>query len=802
MKRFLSFLLYLFFFPALAFSQFSLSGIVKDAGNEQSLPGAHVVIENSYYNAISAADGHFVMKNLKAGTYRLNVSFVGYQDFLVEIVLKSNLEIEVKMEPKSIMEEEVVISATRASIKSPMTYQNISKKEIREINLGQDLPFLLDNTPSVVTTSDAGAGVGYTGIRIRGTDITRINVTINGIPLNDPESQGVFWVNMPDFASSVENVQIQRGVGTSTNGAAAFGASINIQTLQLKPQAYAEINSSAGSYNTFKNSLTFGTGLLDGKWAIDGRLSKITSDGYIDRASSDLKSFFVSGGYYGETSIFKINVFSGKEITYQAWNGTPHDSLATHRTYNPSGEYLTPDGKPAYYKNETDNYQQDHYQFIFSHVVNSNFNLNSALFYVRGFGYYENYKMDQKFSDYGLQNVIFGNDTITRSDLIRRKYLNNDFYGATFSANYNSLKRIQATFGGSWNYYRGNHYGTIIWAQYASHGAIDRHWYDNEGTKKQYNLFGKLNINLFKKMNLYGDLQLRRIRFTINGTHDDLQNITQTHEFTFLNPKLGLLYDITENQQTYFSVAVANREPTRSDYRDADQSHLPKAEKLLDFEAGYHYKSKPLKVSTNLFFMNYTDQLVLTGEINNVGAPIFTNVPKSYRTGIEFSGGIKISKPVKWEVNATFSKNKIDNFTGFVDNWSPPYEQISKNLGRTDLSFSPEIIANSFLTWEPLKKLSISLASKYVSKQFIDNTSSESRKLNPYIVHDLRLSYSFSTNFVKEISIFLLINNILSEKYESNAWVYRYYYENKEYSMDGYFPQATIHLLAGISLRF
>lgn len=802
MKIYQSLTLFVLLIPFLAIAQFSVSGRVKDAKTSENLAGAHIIIENSYSNAVSAYDGVFVVKNLKPGTYLVKASFMGYEDFSQEINLNSNIQIEVLMSPKAILEHEIVISATRATTKSPMTYQNISKKEIKEINLGQDLPFLLSNTTSVVSSSDAGAGVGYTGLRIRGTDMTRINVTINGIPLNDPESQGVFWVNMPDFASSVDNVQIQRGVGTSTNGAAAFGASINILTLQLKPLAYAEINSAAGSYRTFKNNVSFGTGLLDGKWAIDGRLSKISSDGYIDRAKSDLKSFFVSGGFYSEKSIFKVNVFTGNEITYQAWNGTPSDSLGSNRTYNPSGEFINDNSQVSYYNNETDNYQQDHYQFIYSQVVNKYFNLNAALFYVKGFGYYENYKMDQKLAKYGLENILLGGDTISKSDMICRKYLDNDFYGATFSANYNSLKKTQASFGGSWNYYEGEHFGTVNWAKYAGSSNPEWRWYENTGTKNQYNIFAKVNVQFTKELSIYEDLQLRGINYSINGTHDDLSNISQKHSFTFFNPKFGILYDISQNQQAYFSVAVANREPTRSDYRDADENHIPEPEKLTDFEAGYSFNSGSIKLSANLFLMNYKDQLVLTGEINNVGAPIFTNVPKSYRAGIELLGGVKISNQVKWEANASFSKNKINDFTEFVDNWSFPYNQLSTNLGKTDLAFSPEIIANSTFTFQPVKQLSINLVTKYVGKQFIDNTSNESRKLNPYFVNDIRINYSFETNFVKEVSFYLLINNVLSEKYESNAWVYRYSYEAQEYAMDGYFPQATIHFLAGVSLGF
>ena len=788
--------------PFLMFSQLNITGTVTDSLSGDKLPGAHIIIESTYNFAVSKQDGTFSFQNLKPGGYTLKVSFIGYREHLLQINLKEDMEIIIPMQPRAILEEEVVISATRASVKTPSTYQNISKQELKGKNLGQDIPFLLESTPSVVVTSDAGAGIGYTGIRIRGTDITRINVTINGVPLNDPESQGVFWVNMPDFASSVDNIQVQRGVGTSTNGAAAFGASINIQTQKLNAGPYAEINSSAGSYNTFKDNIGFGTGLIGGKWAVDGRLSKITSDGYIDRAFSDLKSFFVSGGYYGEKTIVKVSVSSGKEKTYQAWNGVPGDSLETNRTYNPSGEYIDAEGNIKYYDNQTDNYQQDHYQLHFSHAINRNLNINTSVFYIYGRGYYESYKMDQRFAKYGLGNVLIGNDTIISTDLIRRKHLDNSFYGITLSANYNNHKKIQTTFGGGWNDYDGEHFGNIIWAQYASNGSIDRRWYDNTGKKQQYNLFYKLNYQVVDPLSIYADLQVRGVKYEIAGTHDDLRDISQKHDFTFFNPKLGAMYDFNTHNQMYFSFAVANREPTRSDYRDADEDHQPRPERLFDYELGHSYKSSRFMVNTNFYYMNYKDQLVLTGEINNVGAPIFTNVPESFRAGIEVQAGWKISEKLRWEVNGTFSKNKIRDFTEYVDNWSYPYEQVTTDLGQVDISFSPEIITNSSLSYEPVKNLYLKLVSRYIGKQYIDNTSSNQRKLDAYFTNDIRINYSFSTNFIKEIGLYVMINNVLSETYEPNAWVYRYYYEGKEYSMDGYFPQAPVNFLAGVSLKF
>jgi len=788
--------------PFLLQAQFSITGTVSDSVTGEQLPGAHIIIRNTYYFTVSNPDGTFKFQNLKPGNYTLKVSFMGYREYIKNIDLKGDVKIDVLMQPAAILEDEVVISATRASAKSPETFQNISRKSLKAENLGEDIPFLLKSTPAVVSTSDAGAGVGYTNIRIRGTDITRINVTLNGVPVNDPESQGVFWVDMPDLVSSVDNIQVQRGVGTSTNGAAAFGASINIQTQKLREDPYAGLSSSAGSYNTFKNTLRFGTGLIAGKWAFDGRLSKISSDGYIDRAFSNLRSFYVSGGYYGKNDIFKVIVFSGEEKTYQAWYGVPGDSLATNRTYNPAGEYVDADGKMAYYDNQTDNYRQDHYQLHYSHAFNPGLNINTSLFYIRGGGYYENYKPDQKFSKYGLDDVIIGGDTITTTDMINRKHLSNDFYGLTMSVNYNNLKKLQMTFGAGYNYYDGDHYGNIIWAQYAGNSTIDSNWYYNTGIKKQYNLYAKANYQINDPLNVYADLQVRGITYDISGTLDDLQDITQAHFFNFFNPKLGVVYDFSVRHQAYFSFAVANREPTRSDYRDADKDHVPQPERLYDYELGYVFKSDRVRINANLFYMNYKDQLVLTGEINNVGAPIFTNVPKSYRTGLDFMGGWKISKKFRWEVNGSFSSNKILDFTQYVDDWSPPYGQITRELGKTDLSFSPSVVANSTLSYQPVKRLFIKLISKYVGKQYIDNTSSPDWALDPWFVNDVMVNYSLRTKFIKEIGFSLMVNNIFSFKYESNAWVYHYYYDGKEYALNGYFPQAPINFLGGISLKF
>lgn len=801
--------------PVMLFSQFSLCGRVIHKETRESLRGAHIVIEKLFLSRATDQDGAFIFENLREGVYTVKITYVGFATEKIQIHLTQDEIISIELEPRVYMSDEVLIIATKVPQNSPTTFKNLTKEEIENTNLGQDLPILLDMLPSTVTTSDAGAGIGYTGLRIRGTDMTRINVTLNGIPLNDAESHGVFWVNMPDFASSVDNIQIQRGVGTSTNGAAAFGASINLQTAILAEKPYAEVNHNYGSYNTFKNSIQFGTGLMNGRFTFNGRLSKITSDGYIDRAFSDLKSFFVSGAYYGKNSILKANIFSGREKTYQAWNGVPkvrlkndtegmqryeghwlysheetlHMMASNNRTYN----FYT-------YENEIDHYQQDHYQLLFTQKINPLFHFNVALHYTHGEGYYEQYKTDRNFEDYLIPPLVIGGTTITETDLIQRKWLDNDFYGFTYSLKYEKDK-LNIIFGGAWNKYIGDHFGEVIWSEYAVDINKNYRWYENTGTKTDFNIFGKLNYQLFEKINIYGDLQYRFIDFEIDGIHDDLRDISQIRKFNFFNPKVGVFYFIDAENSAYASLAVANREPSRTNYRDADENNVPKKELLIDYELGYKFHGKKIAVELNGFFMDYKDQLVLTGEINNVGAPNMTNVPNSYRLGVEIAGIIQVNHALKWEFNTTFSNNKIRNFTAFIDNWDLG-GTVEENFLKTDLSFSPNLILGNIISLTPIDQWSISLISKYVSRQYIDNTSSINRSLDPYFVNNVNICYQFKTKFIPEIAVKILLNNIFNEQYETNAWVYRYHYLGADYEMDGYFPQAGINVLFGISFIF
>ena len=518
------------------------------------------------------------------------------------------------------------------------------------------------------------------------------------------------------------------------------------------------------------------------------RLSKISSDGYIDRASSDLKSFYFSGARKGKNNLLRINIFSGTERTYQAWYGVPKDSLATNRTYNPYS-----------YEDEVDNYTQTHYQLHFIQKLSSHWILNSALHYTKGSGYFENYKAGESFAGYGLNNLIINTDTISQGDFMQQKWLDNDFYGITFNARYNS-KNLNVILGGAANQYVGDHFGELIWAQYAFMGK-DYEWYRNRGTKNDMNLYAKATWFLNQQLNFYGDLQYRRVDYSMDGVHDNLTDLTSDYAFDFINPKFGAVFQLTPKQQVFASAAMANREPSRSNYRDADEGYTPQPEQLIDYEFGYSYNGKKGLVRINFYYMDYIDQLVETGKVNNVGAPIMINVAKSYRRGIELVAGWQLSRKLNWNFNTTLSQNKILNFTEYVDNWDT-WTQESKELGTTDIAYSPSIIIKNALYYKPLKWLEISFLSRYIGRQYADNTSNKDRSIDPYFVNDLNLNFTPKINHMKNISFNLRVNNVFNEEYETYAWVYRYLTGGQEYVMDGYSPQAGINFLAGVTVKF
>ena len=690
--------------------------------------------------------------------------------------------------------DEVMVKAVRANDKTPIPFSNLSKKELRERNLGQDIPMLLNFLPSVVTTSDAGNGFGYTGIRVRGSDASRVNVTVNGIPYNDSESQGTFWVNMPDFVSSVENVQLQRGVGTSTNGAGAFGASLNLLTDAVNQESSGEISNSFGSFNSRKHTVKFGTGLMNNNFELAGRLSNIHSDGFIDRATSDLKSYFLQGTYLKNNTLIKALVFGGTERTYQSWNGIEDlDKLKNDRTYNTSGEYIDDNGELKFYDNETDNYKQDHYQLHWNQRWSDAWSTNFALHYTKGLGYYENYKQMRKLVEYGIEPQIINGVTIKKSDLIRRKWLDNDFYGTTFSLNYKKEK-VDFVVGGGFNRYEGKHSGNVLWTRSVVLPEYNFEFYNDFSTKNDFNVFAKLNYELTAKWNLFGDLQYRNVSYKANGNDTGLVD----DRFNFFNPKAGITFTVNDKNNIYFSYARANREPNRTDY----EGNNPKPEKMNDFELGWRYNSAKAKININGYLMKYQDQLVLTGGLNDVGSPLRINIDRSYRVGVELDAALYLSD--KWILcpNATISSSKNQDFVFERDG-------VFENLGNTDISFSPNVIVANAVTFLPMKNMQISLLSKYVGEQYMGNIDSKNSKLKSYAVNDLSISYELKPKSVfKSILITGLVNNIFDYKYESNGYFYTFDddYTNpgsiKTIEGAGYYPQAGINFLAGLTLLF
>ncbi len=687
----------------------------------------------------------------------------------------------------------VEVQAIRAAEKMPFAKTDINKKEIEKNNLGQDLPFLLNQTPSVVVNSDAGNGVGYTGIRIRGTDATRINVTLNGIPYNDAESQGTFFVDLPDFASSAGSIQVQRGVGTSSNGAGAFGASINLSTNELNKKFYASTSNSYGSFNTFKNNIQFGSGLLGKHFTIDGRLSRISSDGYIDRASSSLKSFYLSSAYTDDKNSLRLNVFSGKEKTYQAWNGVPENLLAGNRTYNSAGTEKP--GDP--YDNETDNYTQTHYQFFYNHKFNNYWKGNAAFFVTRGKGYYEQYKANKKLSDYGLPDYFNGTSTIKRTDLVRRLWLDNYFYGSIFSLQYQKYK-TQLIIGGGYNAYDGKHYGEIKWAAVQAAVPANYRWYNLTAYKKDFSLYSKWTQQLNSHWQSFADVQVRSIGYRIHGFRDNPALETDEH-YTFLNPKLGITY-FNKGWQAYLSYALAGKEPNRDDF-EAGTSQQPKSERLHDVELGFERKMSRTSFGANLYYMYYRNQLVLTGKINDVGAYTRINIPNSYRAGMELQGKAIISKWMNLAANISFSENKISNFTEYIDDYDNGGQQ-TKFYRKTDISFSPSVVGGASINFIPVKHAEVNLISKYVGRQYLDNTSQRSRSLNPYYLQDVRLSYSIETRMLKTASIVLQLNNVFNKKYEPNGYSFSYIYGGELTTENYYFPMAGMNFMVGVNLKF
>jgi iron complex outermembrane receptor protein len=687
----------------------------------------------------------------------------------------------------------VEVAAIRANEKAPFAKTNLVKKDIEKNNVGQDLPFLLNQTPSVVINSDAGNGVGYTGIRIRGTDASRINVTLNGIPYNDAESQGTYFVDLPDIASSANSIQIQRGVGTSSNGAGSFGGNINLSTNEVNEKFYTELNNSYGSYNTWKNTVKFGSGILGKHFTIDGRLSRISSNGYIDRAASNLKSFYFSTAWIDAKNSLRLNIFSGKEKTYQAWNGVPEALLKTDRTYNISGQEQP--GTP--YPNETDNYTQTHYQLFYNHQFDTYWKANMAVFLTKGKGYYEEYSADQSLASYGLPDYITNGDTTRSTNMVRQEWLDNNFYGTIFSMQYKKDK-TQFTFGGGWNQYDGKHFGNITHAVVQSAVPPNYKWYgDLPAHKKDLSLYAKFAQQLTEHWQLFADMQVRNVNYTINGFRDNPSLIVKNN-YTFFNPKVGITYN-NNNWQVYASYARAGKEPNRDDF-EAGKTQQPKQEELNDVELGVEKKSKLFSAGANLYYMKYHNQLVLIGNINDVGSYTRTNIASSYRGGIELQGTAVVTNFLNVAANLTLSKNKISHFTELIDDYDNG-GTVTNHYNQTNISFSPAVVAGGSINFIPVKNGEISLLSKYVSRQYMDNTSQKSRSLNPYYVQDVRLTYSLpGINFLKTTTFILQLNNVFNKKYEANGYTFSYYSGGLT-TENYYFPMAPFNCMVGVNIR-
>ena len=687
--------------------------------------------------------------------------------------------------------DEVIVKGIRAKFSSPISYSNIYKEKLKNKNLGQDLPILLNFLPSVVTTSDAGAGIGYTGIRVRGVSPQSTNITINGIPFNDPESMGTFWVNLPDFTSSIQSLQLQRGIGTSTNGSGAFGASINISTDNISQTPYAEISSSFGSFNTRKNTIKFSTGKINDVFEFSGRFSKIDSDGYVDRAYSDLKSYFIQGTYLKGSTLIKAISFAGHEKTYQSWYGLTMDQLKENRRQN-----------PYTYENEIDNYKQDHYQLHWNEKITHFWSFNLGLNYTYGRGYFEQYREDDNIDTYGgivSSDTNLNGEKTDTTDLIRRRWLDNDFY--VFNSSLNFIKnKIDLTISSSYSSYVGDHFGEVIWARtFSSNGKIRDRYYEGLGEKKDLSFFTKLLYSIDEKIEFYSDLQYRNVKYNTSGTTSDLVNMVIDKSYGFFNPKIGLSYKLNPNSLLYVSYARANREPNRTDY-ESNPDIQP--ERLNDIEFGWRLRNKNMSLNLNSYFMLYDEQLVLTGEIDDVGNPKRTNSGSSYRIGLEIENRINISELFSFETNLTLSSNKNKNIFSMVDG-------ALYNYGKTNISFSPSFVGSNAIIYQPSEKISLSLLSKYVGKQYMGNTDQPNSILESYFVNDINITYSIKPEKIfQSVSINFLINNILNKEYISNGYYYTYDDtwsvpgQIKTLDGAGYYPQATRNFLAGLVFEF
>jgi iron complex outermembrane receptor protein len=809
-------------------AQFNLSGNVYDQDGK-TLVGATVQILNTYRAVSTDLNGHYAIPGIEADSVNVKVSYIGYETKIQLVILQKDTKVDFSLNFSPYMSDEFTVIGTRLNQETPMVYSTIDKKEIVAQNVGQDMPELLSITPSVVFTSDAGNGVGYTYMRMRGSDQTNINVTINGIPLNDPESQQVFWVDLPDLSSSTQNIQVQRGVGTSTNGAGAFGGSVNLLTEDVSTKPYAEVNLAYGSFNTLKTTFKLGSGILNEHWTIAGRGSFIQSDGYMDRSETTLGSYYGALQYSNAKTGVRFIAFGGNELSHQAWNGVPSVRLendvpgmleyAAASGWGPmhTQNLLDSDRRYNYYlfQDEVDDYSQYHNQLHINHELNDAMVLNVSGFYTKGKGYFEQYQYEENaydqnaYADYGIPDPIIGGDTITNANIIRQRWLDNDFYGGVFNLRYHTSK-WNADFGGSFTQYNGSHFGDVIWATISTTFDAPYQYYSNSSLKNDFNIYAKAMYAIDEIWSVYGDLQYRFVDYSYLGVDNDGGELDQRTALQFFNPKAGVNAQINPTNRLFVSFAVGNKEPNRDDYIVAPPDDKPLAQTLYDLELGYTIAKEDFIVSFVLYNMQYKNQLINTGELNDVGAEVRTNVPNSYRRGIELNFNYNLLNWLNWSANATGSINKIEDYSEYIDNWDT-WEKDTLYLGTTNISFSPSFIVGSNFTFSlfkskksSLKKqsLSLSVISKYVSKQYLDNTSDDARSIPAYFVNDLRLNYSLEQVGFRNISVIALVRNLFDVDYVSNGWVYKYQSGDQLNMLDGLFPQAGINYMIGLNLQF
>lgn len=710
--------------------------------------------------------------------------------------------------------EEVIVTGTRAGSQTPVTYSNLTAADIRKENAARNIPSILQSTPSLVAFTEDGLGVGNTYFRIRGTDATRINVTLNGMPLNNPESQEVYWVNLPDLSNSLQSIQIQRGVGTSTNGAGAFGASISLRTAGARSDAYGEASTAVGSYGTYSSSIAAGTGIREGGLSFDARFSRVLGEGYVRNGTVNHTNFYGVLSHYSERQLIRLSYLRGIQHTGITWEGVSEEQMQDTeygRRYNPAGEYYDDAGNRLYYDNETDNYYSHILQLTYSRELGRSLSLNAGLSYNHGYGYYENYRYNQKYSDFGLDPQIIGEETFSHTDFIRRKLMENDFYVASMGLE-KMMDALKFNVGGLYSYYDGDHFGRLPWVKHNQNIPEQYEWYRNVGRKTEMSLFAKAEYQVNQKLSLYGDLQFRHVNYSFSGMDDDLMELIGDFDYDFFNPKAGLFYQLNQSSNLYASVAVGQREPLRADLKDGIKGGAVnpiRPERMIDYELGYRYSSEGTRLGVNLYYMDYYNQMVQTGKLTDIGYKLMENVKESYRAGIELEASLPLwTEKLILDANATLSRNRISNYTAYFDQYDTPdnYDrvgQVSRDYGSTHISFSPDLVSAIGLTWQPTSAFYMNLLGKYVSKQYLDNTSDDAKSIEGYFVSNLSAGYTFPKSRLGIINLQLFVNNLFNKEYVANGWAATdTFADGSSIHWIGYYPQATRNIMGRLSISF